>query len=158
MSRVRDAKYRPSQEYKRVTQAYSNNYDYDKSGYPRNPNKYNDALKRIKAEKQYKQLDDTYQRLLKCRELMSDTVPYVADIDFDAKEIARGIDQLQEATNSYNTVLRNIDMLKNQYTDDELYKQIIDYFNNGYDVRHMSDGLNEAEEIAKKYAYVQLDW
>lgn len=140
---------REVQPYGRVVQSDSNYLPHnawtrDASGYITPPDRFAQKLRELRLNKSAKIMEDVYADLVSIKNAIAE---YISDSDFPLdSRLSRYLEALNSAINSYNTIISNLDVLKQNNSDDA--RRMAGYY--------LGDPLENLQEEIKRLKEVPI--
>ena len=133
----------------------------DKSGYPINPNRYKEALKKAGAKKVFQNLESIYDRIIEVKDDIAAASSYIDPFeDRDSyKQLSKLMTSLTNIINDYNDISRNLKDFSDRYNSNQMsktdYESWLIYYN---DEIKRNSNFKTLKDMGNDIFLAGVDW
>lgn len=118
-----------SSRTRNLSRAEYNGY-IDKSGYPINPDRYKEALKKAGAKKVFQNLESIYDRIIEVKDDIAAAASYIDPFEDrdNYRQLSTFMDYLAGAISDYNAISKGLKDFSDQYNSNRISKEDYEYW------------------------------
>ena len=147
--------------YSRTLSRAESNGLLDKSGYPINPNRYKEALKKAGAKKIFQNLENVYERIIEVKDDIAAAASYIDPFeDRDSyRQLSNFMDDLTDTIREYNNISNELKQFSDKYNSSQMTKQDYEYWLIHYnDQIKNSSRFKNLKEMGNDIFLAGVDW